>query len=92
MTTASPLWPNPAPRGPIALVYRTPGNGRINGFTTYRLGDNITITITIMDGEPMTDILNRVYALGRLMGQADAFLEMAEQTVDRLENEIGLRP
>ena len=42
------------------------------------------ITITVIDGEPLTDILNRVYALGRLTGQHDAFLENLEQRANQI--------
>lgn len=75
MDSGSPLWPNPAPTGPIALINRIPGDssGRA-GSSVYRLGDS-DITITVIDGEPLTDILNRVYALGRLMGEHDAISE-----------------
>lgn len=82
--SGSPLWPNPAPTGPIALINRIPGDssGRA-GSSIYHLGDS-DITITVIDGEPLTDILNRVYALGRLTGQHDAFLENLEQRANQI--------
>lgn len=63
-TRQSPLWPNPAPTGPIKFVRRDPGTGQRDGSTTFRVdGAATTITITVIDGESLTDILNRVYAL-----------------------------
>jgi hypothetical protein len=87
MTNASPLWPNPAPSGPFVRTGRTPGysSGRA-GMTTYRLGDT-DIIFVVLDGEPLTDIMNRVYALGRITGEHDASKEIEEQKNDlaRLE-------
>ena len=83
MDSGSPLWPNPAPTGPIALVNLNPGNNRPSGEKIFRLGGS-DITIIVIDGEPLTDILNRVYALGRLTGQHDAFLENLEQRANQI--------
>jgi hypothetical protein len=65
MSNGSPLWPNPAPRGPISFTSRTPGNTRRVGSSIFRL-DGTDILIIVVDGEPLTDILNRVYALGKM--------------------------
>ena len=82
--SGSPLWPNPAPTGPIALINRIPGDSPSHaGSSIYHLGDS-DITITVIDGESLTDILNRVYALGRLTGQHDAFLENLEQRANQI--------
>jgi hypothetical protein len=64
MNNGSPLWPHPAPRGPIALTNRVPGTRGSEATTIFRL-DGTDILITVVDGEPLTDILNRVYALGK---------------------------
>ena len=84
MDNGSPLWPAPPPPGPIALINRIPGDSPSHaGSSIYHLGDS-DITIIVIDGEPLTDILNRVYALGRLTGQHDAFLENLEQQANQI--------
>ena len=80
----SPLWPNPAPRGPFTLTNRIPGEGGgRRGSSVFRL-DDTDITITIIDGESLTDILNRVYALGKIELAVElassALHELAETT------------
>ena len=82
----SPLWPNPAPRGPISLTSRTPGNGRCVGSSIFRL-DGTDILITVVDGEPLTDILNRVYALGKQEAEEIA-VELAGDALRELANDL----
>lgn len=65
MSSPSPLWPNPAPRGPIQRTHRNPGDARSTGNNVYRVGSH---TIQVIDGEPLEDIMNRVYALGLMHG------------------------
>jgi hypothetical protein len=64
MTNGSPLWPNPAPRGPITLIQRVTG-AAVAASTTFLVAGT-DITFIVPDGEPLTDILNRAYALGHL--------------------------
>jgi hypothetical protein len=84
MNNGSPLWPNPAPRGPFALANRIPGEsgGRV-GSSIFRL-DGTDICITIIDGESLTDILNRVYALGKMEAE-----ELAVELAGRALHELA---
>ena len=83
----SPLWPNPAPRGPLTLTHRIPGDGggRV-GSSLFRL-DGTDILITVVDGEPLTDILNRVYALGKQEAEEIA-VELAGDALRELANDL----
>jgi len=78
----SPLWPNPAPCGPLTLANRIPGESGRVGSSVFRLGGT-DITITIIDGESLTDILNRVYALGKMEAEELA-VELASSALHEL--------
>lgn len=65
--TRSPLWPNPAPNGPIRRTHRLETCRNSPGANVFTI-DNTNTTITIMDGEPLTDVLNRIYALAFARG------------------------
>ena len=81
------FWPNPAPRGPLTLTHRIPGDGggRV-GSSLFRL-DGTDILITVVDGEPLTDILNRVYALGKQEAEEIA-VELAGDALRELANDL----
>lgn len=90
MHNGSPLWPNPAPRGPFTLTNRIPGEsgGRV-GSSIFRL-DGTDILITVVDGEPLTDILNRVYALGKWEAEELA-VELAGGALHELAKEARFK-
>jgi hypothetical protein len=83
----SPLWPNPAPHGPISLSHRIPCySGDRSATTVFRL-DGTDILITVVDGEPLTDILNRVYALGKQEAEEIA-VGLAGDALRELANDL----
>jgi len=53
-------WPNPAPHGPFRIIQRIIGERIAVPVTHYEVNG---IAFLVPDGEPLTDILNRAYAL-----------------------------
>lgn len=88
MDKLSPLWPNPAPRGPIHKILRhEPWQG--TGATLFRV-DRANHAITVLDGESLESIMNRVYALAQidlLNSHGDLAVELAADALKELAKE-----
>lgn len=85
----SPLWPNPAPTGPISLIHRVP-DPRHSSTTVFRVNGTDDLII-VLDGEKLDETLNRVYALGRQHASEDLAVDLAADALKELATEARLK-